>query len=56
MRLTDWIVDAVEAHMQQQAAKVHLEGSLVAQDWNLEYHDQVLERVGPAAAGAVGVG
>ncbi len=32
MRLTDWIVDAVEAHMQQQMAKVVIHGEVVVED------------------------
>ena len=31
MRLTDWIVDAVEAHMQRQAAKVAIPDDLIVE-------------------------
>ena len=35
MRLTDWIVDAVEAHMQQQVAKVAIPDDLTFSDLRL---------------------
>tara|TARA_Y100001972_G_scaffold82164_1_gene99982 strand:- start:16104 stop:16538 length:435 start_codon:yes stop_codon:yes gene_type:complete len=35
MRLTDWIVDAVEAHMQQQVAKVAIPDDLAFSDLRL---------------------